>query len=49
MKDQYVIKLSDNHTTMSALEEIVNDVQAEVTEKKTLTGQMRMLMSYPQP
>nr|DAO95356.1 MAG TPA: hypothetical protein [Caudoviricetes sp.] len=33
MKDQYVIKLSDNHTTMSLLEEIVNDVQAEVHER----------------
>lgn len=33
MKDQYVIKLSDNHTTMTALEGIVNDVQAEVLEK----------------
>ena len=33
MKDQYVIKLSDNHTTMTALEGIVNDVQAEVIEK----------------
>nr|DAI56506.1 MAG TPA: hypothetical protein [Bacteriophage sp.] len=33
MKDQYVIKLSDNHTTMTALEGIVNDVQAEVHEK----------------
>lgn len=33
MKDQYVIKLNDNHTTMSALEEIVNDVQAEVHER----------------
>ena len=33
MKDQYVIKLSDNHTTMSALEGIFNDVQTEVHEK----------------
>lgn len=33
MKEQYVIKLSDNHTTMSALEEIVNDIQAEVHER----------------
>ena len=33
MKDQYVIKLSDNHTTMSLLEEIVNDVQTEVHER----------------
>lgn len=33
MKDQYVIKLSDNHTTMTALEGIMNDVQAEVLEK----------------
>lgn len=33
MKEQYVIKLNDNHTTMSALEGIFNDVQTEVHEK----------------
>ena len=30
MKDQYVIKLSDNHTVVKTVEEIVNDINREV-------------------
>lgn len=43
MKDQYVIKLGDNHTTMNALEDIFNDVQAEVYEKRCLQNECEVL------
>lgn len=33
MKDQYVIKLSDNHTIAKTVEDIVNDIRAEIANR----------------